>query len=166
MYTHPSPVRLLALLASAAFFGLSGCASFTQPMSDAELRAESASCAQSALCRTFIEDKPPVLTLAVNSARLCETHARVAEGILAREGVETRRYTVRLKPARGGFDTPAAQTQLLHTFVAAQVNDRWYAVDNGALPFCDRVCRLDEALHGVTIISGSVSVGEAKVALR
>lgn len=167
MMNHTRISRPLSFLAlGAALLGLGGCAGFTQPLSDAELRAESDGCARSALCRTFIEDKPPVLASAVNGAALCETHARVAEAILAREGLETRRYIVRLKPARGGFDTAAAQTQLVHTFVAAQVNHRWYAVDNGALPFCDRVCRLDEALHGVTVISGSVTVGDAQVAQR
>lgn len=136
--------------------GLGACASFGEPMTRAELAAESASCARSALCRTFIEDRPPVLALAVNDAKLCEVNARTAETILTREGIETRRYTVRLKPRTGkGFNSEAAQSQLLHTFVAARVESRWYAVDNGALPFCDRVCRLSEALHGVELVGTS-----------
>lgn len=137
-----------------AALGLGACASFSVPMSNAELAAESASCARSALCRTFIEDRPPVLALAVNDAKLCEVNARTAETILTREGIETRRYTVRLRPRAGhDFRSDAAQSQLLHTFVAARVDSRWYAVDNGALPFCDRVCRLSEALHGVDLVS-------------
>lgn len=163
-----SMLRMLALMGLLA---LGGCAGLTQPMSDMELRAEADSCANSTLCRTFIEDRPPVLTLAVNDARLCETNARFAEAVLKREGVNTRRFVVRLKPLRSGdFQTAEAQTQLLHTFVAAKIDKRWYAVDNGALPFCDRVCRLDEALHGVELISGSikpeVSVGTAVLAAR
>lgn len=162
------PLRGLAL---TCLLALGGCAGFTQPMSDLELRAEADNCAQSALCRMLIEDRPPVLTLAVNEARLCETNARVAEAILLREGVPTRRFVVRLKPSRrGDYTTEAARSQLLHTFVAAQIDKRWYAVDNGALPFCDRICRLDEALHGVEWVSGdirpNVAVGNAVLATR
>ncbi len=162
---------ILRVLSMIGLLVLGGCAGFTQPMSDMELRAESDSCARSALCRTFIEDRPPALSLAVNDARLCETNARIAESILVREGLPTERCVVRLKaPRRGDFQTAGAQSQLLHTFVAAQINNRWYAVDNGALPFCDRVCRLSEALHGVELISGStkpkVTVGDAAVAAR
>ncbi|MGD9582783.1 MAG: hypothetical protein AB7V26_03800 [Lysobacterales bacterium] len=154
-----------------ATLGLGACASFSVPMTSTELAAESASCARSALCRTFIEDRPPVLALAVNDAKLCEVNAQTAETILTREGIETRRYTVRLKPNTSkGFSTDAAQSQLLHTFVAARVNTRWYAVDNGALPFCDRVCRLSEALHGVEFVSSSdqprVSVDQPLVSSR
>ena len=137
-----------------AALGLGACASFSVPMSSKELAAESAACARSALCRTFIEDRPPVLAKAVTSARLCEVHARTAETILTREGIETRRYTVRLRPrTQKGFRSEAAQSQLLHTFVAARVDNRWYAVDNGGLPFCNRVCRLSEALHGVDLVA-------------
>ncbi len=155
----------------AGLFALGGCASFSEPMTDLALLKESENCAKSALCRTFIEDRPPVLTLAVNDAVLCETNARIAETILEREGVETRRYIVRLKPRRrDDFQSEAAQAQLTHTFVAANVSGRWYAVDNGALPFCDRICRLSEALHGVEHVSGdtrlSVSVGDADIANR
>lgn len=163
--------RILRMLSLMGLLALGGCAGFTQPMTDLDLRAESASCANSALCRTFIEDRPPVLAMAVNDARLCETNARVAESILKREGVSTRRFVVRLKPVNTrDFKTEGAQSQLLHTFVAANVNQRWYAVDNGSLPFCNRVCRLSEALHGVELISGDtksdVSVGAAVVASR
>jgi hypothetical protein len=166
-----SIASLLRMLSLAGMLALGGCAGFTVPMSDMELRAEAENCAGSALCRLLIEDKPTVLTLAVNDARLCETNARVAERILQREGVETRRFVVRLKaPRHGDFKTEGAQTQLLHTFVAASINRKWYAVDNGALPFCDRICRLDEALHGVQWVSGDtkprVSVGEATIAVR
>jgi hypothetical protein len=162
---------ILRVLSMIGLLLLGGCAGFTQPMSDVELRAESESCARSALCRNLIEDRPPVLALAVNDARLCETNARIAESILAREGLATQRFVVRLNaPRSGDFQTAGAQSQLLHTFVAAQVNKRWYAVDNGALPFCDRVCRLSEALHGVELISGSikpeVTVGDAALAAR
>jgi hypothetical protein len=163
--------RSLYRLALLSLLALGGCASFTQPISDRELRAEAADCARSALCRLLIEDRPTVLTLAVNDARLCETNARVAESILQREGLATRRFVVRLKPTRrGDFQTEAARSQLLHTFVAAQIGKRWYAVDNGALPFCDRICRLDEALHGVEWVSGdtkpNVAVGNAVLAGR
>lgn len=169
-----SAAPFASILRALSLIGLlmvGGCAGFTQPMTDMELRAESESCARSALCRGLIEDKPPVLALAVNDARLCETNARIAESILLREGVETRRFVVRLKaPRSGDFKTEGAQTQLLHTFVAAQIEKRWYAVDNGSLPFCDRICRLSEALHGVELISGSteseVTVGEVIVAGR
>jgi hypothetical protein len=169
-----SAAPLAGILRALSLIGLlvlGGCAGFTQPITDMELRAEAESCARSSLCRTLIEDRPPVLTLAVNDARLCETNARIAESILSREGVETRRFVVRLKAPRGDdFTTPAAQTQLLHTFVAAQIDKRWYAVDNGSLPFCDRVCRLSEALHGVDLVSGStkpeVNVGAVIVAAR
>jgi hypothetical protein len=162
---------LLKLLSLITLVALSACAGFTQPMTDMELRAEGESCAKSALCRGLIEDRPPVLTLAVNDARLCETNARIAESILQREGIATRRFVVRLNaPRRGDFTSEAAKSQLLHTFVAANVNKRWYAVDNGALKFCDRVCRLSEALHGVELISGDtnphVDVGNAAVAAR
>jgi hypothetical protein len=162
---------LLKALSLMSLLALGACAGFTQPMTDLELRAEADRCANSTMCRTFIEDRPPVLALAVNDARLCETNARLAEDILKREGVPTRRFVVRLQPLRrSDFQTDSAQTQLLHTFVAANVNKRWYAVDNGALPFCDRVCRLDEALHGVEVISGDadpeVSVGTAILAGR
>ena len=167
-----SPVSaILRLLSLIGLIALGGCAGLTQPMTDIELRAEADSCAKSSLCRMLIEDRPSVLALAVNDARLCETNARIAESILQREGVETRRYVVRLKaPRRGDFKTEAAQTQLLHTFIAANVGERWYAVDNGSLPFCDRICKLTEALHGVELISGDskprVSVGEAVIAGR
>ncbi len=167
-----SPVSgILRMLSLMSLFAIGGCAGFTQPMTDLELRAEANSCAKSSLCRVLIEDRPTVLTLAVNDARLCETNARIAEGVLEREGVETRRFVVRLNaPRRNDFKTDAAQTQLLHTFVAANVNKRWYAVDNGSLPFCDRICKLSEALHGVEVISGDVkprvSVGAAVIAAR
>lgn len=167
-----SPVSgILRMLSLMSLFVLGGCAGFTQPMTDMELRAEADDCAKSSLCRVLIEDRPTVLTLAANDARLCETNARIAEGVLEREGVETRRFVVRLKaPRSNDFKTEAAQTQLLHTFVAANVNKRWYAVDNGSLPFCDRICKLSEALHGVELISGDikprVSVGAAVIAAR
>jgi len=139
-------------LASLAV-ALSGCASFTVPLSDNALRTEDENCAKSSLCRLLIEDRPPALVRASNDARFCETNARIAESILNREGIETRRYQVRLPTNRkGDFKTAEAKTQLLHTFVGANLHGKWYAVDNGALPFCDRICRLSEALHGVELI--------------
>lgn len=158
-------------IALAGLLALGGCAGFTEPMSDLALLEESENCAKSALCRTFIEDRPPVLMLAVNDAILCETNARTAETILGHKGIQTRRFVVRLKPRdKNDFKSAEAQTQLMHTFVAANVSGRWYAVDNGALPFCDRVCRLSEALHGVEHVSGdtrpAVSVGNAAIATR
>ena len=147
---------LLRAIVLVPVLALGACTSFTQPMTDMELRAEADSCAKSALCRTFIEDRPPVLSLAVNDAALCELNAQRAERILEREGIETRRYTVRLKPAsNAGFQTAAAQTQLMHTFVGARVDGRWFAVDNGSLPHCDQTCRLNEALHGVELVSSN-----------
>jgi hypothetical protein len=136
---------------------LAACAGFTEPMTDMELRAEADSCARSALCRTLIEDRPTVLTLAANDAALCEINAQRAERVLEREGVETRRYVVRLNPIdKSGFRSAGAQSQLLHTFVAANVNNKWFAVDNGALPHCDgQVCRLSEALHNVELVSSN-----------
>lgn len=136
---------------------LAGCAGFTAPITSAELNAEADSCARSALCRTMIEDRPTVLALAANDATLCELNAQRAESILEREGVETRRYVVRLRPLdASGFRGADAQSQLLHTFVAAKVNEKWFAVDNGALPHCDgQVCRLSEALHDVEVVSSN-----------
>jgi len=159
---------LLRTLAMVPVLALGACTGFSQPMSDLELRAEADACANSALCRTFIEDRPPVLSLAVNDAALCELNAQRAERVLEREGVETRRYIVRLKPvSSASFQTAAAQTQLMHSFVAARVNGKWFAVDNGALPHCDQTCRLNEALHGVELVSSNndyhVSVLKAAV---
>jgi hypothetical protein len=149
-----SRLKRLGLWALATLaLALSGCASFTVPLSDNALRAEDENCAKSSLCRLLIEDRPPALVRASNDARFCETNARIAESILNREGIETRRYQVRLPSNRkGDFKTAEAQTQLLHTFVGANLHGKWYAVDNGALPFCDRICRLSEALHGVELI--------------
>lgn len=140
-------------LLTMALLALSGCASFTVPLADNAIRAEDDNCSKSALCRLLIEDRPSVLVRASNDARFCETNARIAESILSREGIETRRYRVRLPAAKkGDFKTAEAQSQLLHTFVGANLHGKWYAVDNGALPFCDRICRLSEALHGVELI--------------
>jgi hypothetical protein len=149
--------NLLRGLIVVQALGLAACAGFTQPMTDMELRAEADSCARSTLCRALIEDRPAVLSLAVNDAALCELNAQRAERILAREGVETRRYIVRLKAKnQNDFRSSGAQTQLLHTFVAANVNNKWFAVDNGALPHCDgQVCRLSEALHNVDLVSSN-----------
>jgi hypothetical protein len=151
--------RINALLRSLVILpilGLGACTSFTQPMTDMELRAEADSCAKSALCRVLIEDRPPVLSLAVNDAALCELNAQRAERILEREGVETRRFIVRLNPVDSrGFKTSGAQSQLMHTFVAARVDGKWFAVDNGSLPHCDQICKLSEALHNVELVSSN-----------
>ncbi len=147
---------LLRSLVILPILGLGACTSFTQPMTDMELRAEADSCAKSALCRVLIEDRPPVLSLAVNDAALCELNAQRAERILEREGVETRRFVVRLNPVNaGGFKTAGAQSQLMHTFVAARVDGKWFAVDNGSLPHCDQICKLSEALHNVELVSSN-----------
>ncbi len=147
---------LLRSLIILPIFGLAACAGLTQPMTDMELRAEATSCAKSALCRVLIEDRPPVLSLAVNDAALCELNAQRAERILEREGVETRRFVVRLNPVNaGGFKTAGAQSQLMHTFVGARVDGKWFAVDNGSLPHCDQVCKLSEALHNVELVSSN-----------
>jgi len=152
----PMLFGLLRGLLTISLLGLAACTSFTQPMTDLELRAEADQCARSTLCRALIEDRPPVLSLAVNDAALCELNAQRAERILEREGVETRRYIVRLQPASGeGFRSAAAQSQLLHTFVGARVDGKWFAVDNGSLPHCDQVCRLSEALHNVELVSSN-----------
>ncbi len=84
------------------------------------------------------------------TSALCELNARIAEDKLHAMGVETERVLVEINPANpGGFRSAGARAMLRHTFVAARVDGRWYAVDNGALPFCGGACRLDEALHGV-----------------
>lgn len=150
MIQNSPPLPLLRGLAVLGLVMLGACMNLTRPPSLAEQQAESESCARSALCRVLIEDRPTVLVRALNPERLCELHAQTAEAYLKQEGLETQRYVVRLRPLdRHGFRSAAAKTQLTHTFVAAKVNNRWYAVDNGALPFCSRICRLDEALHGV-----------------
>lgn len=107
-------------------------------------------CYHSGVCRAVIGALPPQIEAARNDEPLCDLNARVAEDKLQSMGVETKRMLVEFRPANpGGFKSPGAKAMLRHTFVAARVDGRWYAVDNGALPFCDGACRLDEALHGV-----------------
>lgn len=140
-------IALLALLG--------GCASFTEVPSYKEVFAEQVRCSKSALCRTFIEDKPPVLKLAINDAPIGALHAEAAECILKAEGIETRKVVVRLPGSNG--------EKVLHTFLSAKIEGDWYAVDNGALPFCGRVCKMAEALHNVELLDdGSAAQWAAK----
>jgi hypothetical protein len=144
--------RLLGMLMLTL---LGGCASFTEVPTYKEVFAEQVRCSKSVLCRTFIEDKPPVLKLAINDAPIGAVHAEVAECILKEEGIETRKVVVRLPGANG--------QKVLHTFLSAKIEGDWYAVDNGSLPFCGRVCKLAEALHNTELLDdGSAAQWAAK----
>lgn len=136
--------RFRTVLALTAFALLGGCASFTTVPTYTETFAEQVRCSKSLLCRTFIEDKPPILKLAINDAPIGAAHAEVAECILRKEGIPTRKIVVKLPGANGGT--------ALHTFLSAQIEGHWYAVDNGALPHCGRVCSMNEALHNVEVL--------------
>lgn len=142
-----SSLRGVMALLSMSLLG--GCASFNEVPTYSEVFAEQVRCSKSVLCRTFIEDKPPVLKLAINDAPIGVAHAEVAACILEKEGIETRRVTVRLPGSNG--------QKVLHTFLSARIEGDWYAVDTGALPFCGRVCTLAEALHNVELISDTAS---------
>lgn len=132
-------------------FLFAGCRSFTEIVVENE-----PDCYRSKVCRTIIGAYPEQARFAKNDQSLCELNSKEAENNFEFLGIETRTYTVKLEPIeRKGWKSEGAQSMLTHRFTAGKIDGRWYAVDNGMLPFCNGICRLDEALHGVKVI-GSI----------
>lgn len=154
MNVQTTPIKLLQLAAiAAAYVGLSLHAAparagiFDAPTA-AETAAEAKRCYHSKFCRTFIDERPPEVTAAVNGEPQCAQNANIAAQALLAAGHEVKIVEVRLPAWRG-----MSEGQRLHAFAAARIDGNWWAVDNGALPNCGRACKLSDALAGVEKIS-------------
>lgn len=132
MIRAPFIVATLALAGCGLYVPKRTEVPWFEAASRAELQAERRQCYASGVCRALIDPRPPVLFEALSAEPQCAFHASHAEAYLHAAGYETR------------F---AAAGQ--HTWAEAKIDGKWWAVDNGALPWCDRVCTADEARHGV-----------------
>lgn len=101
-----------------------------------EAQAERERCYESALCRLLIDDRPPVLFGALSDEPWCAQHAINAETYLKLHNIPYRLGAKYFEMEGVG-----------HVYIIATVNNQEWAIDNGALPWCDRICTLDEALH-------------------
>lgn len=143
---NSSCVDGLSMIATLAALALSGW--FDAP-SAADAQAERERCEKSAICRVLVDDRPAILFTALSDEQWCVAHATHALEVLQAKGIPARIVGV-------WFDKDGHKTRTTrdtgegHVYVVATIDGTEWVVDNGALfPNCDRVCRRDEAEHGV-----------------
>lgn len=144
MNTKPALIIVLAVLS------LVSCATSFNPRTHEELRDEAFGVYASPIGRVLIDERPAVLT----------QDAPAPTGQCAQDSVTVAKWA-RDRGLRSWIvEVRLPWSKEMHSFAAIEVDGSPWAVDGYSLPWCDRVCSLGEALHGVEFVDARELVAQ------